>query len=31
VVTINERKEPAALFVDPKDKSMSFSPFQVVQ
>jgi hypothetical protein len=31
VVTINERKEPAALFVDPKDKSISFSPFQVVQ
>lgn len=31
VVTINERKEPAAIFVDPKDKSMSFSPFQVVQ
>ena len=31
VITINERKEPAALFVDPKDKSISFSPFQVVQ
>jgi hypothetical protein len=31
VVTINERKEPAALFVDPKDKSISFSPFEVVQ
>jgi hypothetical protein len=31
VVTINERKEPAAIFVDPKDKSMSFSPFEVVQ
>ena len=31
VVTINERKEPAALFVNRKIKSISFSPFQVVQ
>lgn len=31
VVTINNRKEQAALFVDPKDKSISFSPFEVVQ
>ncbi len=31
VVTINERKEQAAIFVDPKDKSLSFSPFEVVK
>jgi hypothetical protein len=30
IVTINERKEPALIFVD-KDKQLSFSPFEVVQ
>ncbi|HWR14248.1 MAG TPA: hypothetical protein VN577_05445 [Terriglobales bacterium] len=31
VVTINQRKEPATIFVDKKDHSISFSPFEVVQ
>jgi hypothetical protein len=31
VVYINGRKEPATVFVDRKDHSMSFSPFEVVQ
>lgn len=31
IVTINGRKEPANVFVDKKDHSISFSPFEVVQ
>jgi hypothetical protein len=31
VVTINERKEPATIFVDKSDHTLSFSPFEVVQ
>jgi hypothetical protein len=31
VVTINGRKEPATIFVDKSDHTMSFSPFEVVQ
>jgi hypothetical protein len=31
VVTVNERKEPATIFVDKSDHTLSFSPFEVVQ
>jgi hypothetical protein len=31
IVTLNGRKEQATVFVDKKDKTMSFSPFEVVK
>jgi len=31
IVTLNGRKEPTTVFVDPKDNTISFSPFEVVQ